>query len=474
MEILFLYPNINVAKPTWYSYGLSCLVAVLKANGFNNVEVMPIFSEEEYAGVFSRIESIKPKIVGISSVASQFRFVKKLVPEIKNRFPDTVVVCGGVHPTIFPECLRDAPELDGIFRGESEFSFLEFVNRIKENKPCYDVPNFAYLNDSGEIVSNPPSPLIEDLDILPFPDRESFDYEAVQKSTGGRADFIFNRGCPYQCSYCSNHALAATYGLKVMPPRYRSPELAVREIADVLGKYEVTEIFIQDEIFGLNRKWLFEFCALYRKHVKFPFECFQRANFIDKATLTALKDAGCFSVDFGVESGNDFIRNEVMKRKMTEKQIIDAFELCHKLGLKTTASNIIGLPFETKEMIYDTIRLNRRILSHGNVVGVFYPYPGTDLEKLCREKNLINEEKLNDPNFVERKRGSVLNLEISDDELNWFRANWERLIYRDVKTMLLHPKRLLFRETYRALGRAVRKNPQLYALSRYVKKFLKI
>ncbi|MGA9348247.1 MAG: radical SAM protein [Anaerolineae bacterium] len=444
-RILFVYTNIRVAKANYYSHGLGSIVAVLKQHEYNvNIFNLYDFDEEERRKLSEFISHFKPQIIGFTCVASQYRFIRRIADYIKKSFPHIIVVIGGVHPTLLPNMLLEAKGIDYLFRGEAEHTFLDFCTRFYEGGDVTEVKGLAHVTSNGELILNETLPLDRDLDSLPEPDRESFKYEDIVKATGGQADFVFNRGCPYNCSFCSNHALAKVYGLEHMISRTRSVDLAIKEIIHVTQKYDVKLVWIHDEIMGVNKPWLMDFCREYKKHIDIPFTCFQRANLVDEAKIAALKEAGCIGVNLGVESGNDFIRNYLMNRQISKEQIIEAFRICDKFGMNTTAANMIGLPFETVDMVFDTIALNRIILPTFNVVGIFYPYPGTKLAFLCKELGLIDEKKALSEDFVERKQGSILKLPLTDEQLNWFRRNWGRLIYRDFGTVLRHPKRLFF------------------------------
>jgi len=444
-RILFVYTNISIAKANYYSHGLGSIVAVLKRHEYS-VEIFNLFDfgEEEKSELSQFISHFKPQIIGFTCVASQYRFIRKIVAYIKKSFPHIVIVIGGVHPTLLPNMLLEVRSVDYLFRGEAEHTFLDFCTRFYEGGDVTKVKSLVYVNTGGELTLNEMLPLDRDLDSLPEPDRESFNYEDVLKATGGKATFLFNRGCPFNCSFCSNHALAKVHGLERMISRTRSVDLAIKEIIHVTQKYDVKLVRVIDEIIGVNKAWLMDFCKEYKKRINIPFTCFQRANLVDEAKIAALKEAGCIRVNLGVESGNDFIRNYLMNREISKEQIIEAFRICDKFGMRTTAANMIGLPFETVDMIFDTIALNRIILPTYNVVGIFYPYPGTKLAFLCKELGLIDEKRALSEDFVERKQGSILKLPLTDEQLNWFRQNWGRLIYRDFGTVLRHPKRLFF------------------------------
>lgn len=444
-RILFVYTSIRVAKSNYYSHGLGSIVAVLKQHEYN-VKIFNLFDfdEEEKKELSQFISHFKPQIIGFTCVASQYRFIRGIADYIKKCFPHIIVVIGGVHPTLLPSLLLEAKGIDYLFRGEAEHTFLDFCTRFYEGGDVTEVKGLAYVTSNGELILNETLPVDRDLDSLPEPDRESFKYEDIVKATGGQVDFVFNRGCPYNCSFCSNQALAKVYGLERMISRTRSVDLAIKEIIHVTQKYDAKLVWIHDEIMGVNKTWLMDFCREYKKHIDIPFTCFQRANLVDETKIAALKEAGCIRVNLGVESGNDFIRNYLMNRKMSKEQIIEAFRICDKFGMNTAAANIIGLPFETVDMIFDTIALNRIILPSISVVGIFYPYPGTKLAFLCKELGLIDEKKALSEDLVERKQGSILKLPLTDEQLDWFRKNWGRLIYRDFGTVLRHPKRLFF------------------------------
>jgi radical SAM superfamily enzyme YgiQ (UPF0313 family) len=158
-----------------------------------------------------------------------------------------------------------------------------------------------------------------------------------------------------------------------------------------------------------------------------------------------LKSSGCAHISLGVESGNEYIRNTVMSRHMSNEQITSAFDIAHKYGIHTTAYNIIGVPGETEEMIWDTINLNRRIKPTFSGVSIYYPYKRTILGDYCYDHNLVDKDLIND--FSNERRESVLmHTDEFKNKLKYFHDNWESLVYpRDVKKMM---KRAVMRNKF--------------------------
>jgi anaerobic magnesium-protoporphyrin IX monomethyl ester cyclase len=453
MDVLFIYTNINGTHEETYAFGLASIVAVTKKEG-HNVKVMIVKNREEYSKVFKEILIFNPRIVAFTAVSSQFNYIMEISEGIKKVKSDIINVCGGVHPTIFPACVLDAPYLDGIFRGESEYSFVEFLQKVDQNRPFKDTDNFCY-NDNGKVIINPLKPLIEDLDSLPFPDKTSYPYiETV--SQYGIAPFFFSRGCPFLCSYCSNHALAKAYNLDRNTPRYRSPESSIREIEETIRDFPMIKtIWIMDDTFGIDKQWRNEFCRKYKERVGIKFDCLLRANVVDEEFIKMLKEAGCYRISFGIESGNEYVRNTIMNRKMSNEQIITAFSFAQKYGLETNAINIIGVPGETEEMIWDTIKLNRKIHPTTSGVNIFYPYKGTNLGDECFRKGLVNEEQYR--KFSQERRESVLNYPKDyKKKLISYHKDWAVLVYPyDIK---IRAKWLLM------------KNPVLWESLRWMKR----
>lgn len=426
MDILFIYTNINGEHEETYAFGFASIVAVTKKEG-HNVKVIIVKNREDYLKVFTEISIFNPQIVAFTTVSSQFNFVIEISEGIKKVESKIITVCGGVHPTIFPTCVLDAPYLDGIFRGESEYSFVEFLHKVDKNKPFKDTDNFCY-NDKGNVIINPLKPLIEDLDSLPFPDKTSYPYvETV--SQYGIAPFFFSRGCPFLCSYCSNHAIAKAYNRDHNTPRYRSPESSIREIEETIRDFPMIKtIWIMDDTFGIDKQWRNEFCRKYKERVGIKFDCLLRANIVDEEFIKMLKEAGCYRISFGIESGNEYVRNTIMNRKMSNEQIITAFSLAQKYDIETNALNIIGVPGENEGQIWDTIKLNRKIHPTTSGVSIFYPYKGTILGDECFRERLVNEEQYR--KFSQERCESVLNYpEDYKKKLSSYHTNWAVLVY---------------------------------------------
>jgi radical SAM superfamily enzyme YgiQ (UPF0313 family) len=425
-NIIFVYTNINGCHTeNTVSFGLASIVSMAKLKGWNTLVLM-ILIQEDYPKVIQAIDDFKARIVAFTSVSSQFHFVKEISSEIRKQRPEIINVCGGVHTTVNADCIIDSPSFDGIFIGESEDAFFEFLGKVENGESILDTHNFAY-NDNGTLKINPLNPLIEDFDRIPYPDKTTYPYIDTV-SQFGTAPFMFSRGCPYMCSFCSNHAIAKIYNRSSNKPRYRSPESSIREIEETKKRFpQMTKVWIMDDTFGINKEWRKEFLDKYRQRVGLPFMCHLRANIVDEDLIKSLKDCGCYRILFGVESGNDHVRNDIMIRNMSTDQIIRVFDLCNKYGFETTATNIIGVPGETEEMIWDTIRLNRRIKPTSSSCNIFYPYRKTKLGDYCFENNLVNEEAYYD--FSMERRESVLNYsEEHKRMLLYYNKNWDILV----------------------------------------------
>ena len=433
LKVLYVFTNIDGMHYDNYHFGLATLVSVTKNLG-HDVQLSLLSNREHYSDYSKIIKEFKPDVVGFSAVSSQFPFCKELAQIAKDNLPNVITIAGGVHPTLSPDSLLDGDSIDGFIRGEAEEAIVDFLINVSNGLDYKKTDNYAYV-ENGKVVSNELKPLVKDLDELPLPDKEIYPYYENTIKLIGSAPFFFTRGCPYTCTYCMNQSFADLYGRKRNFPRYRSPESCIQEIEDVVVRHhkDIEYIFIGDDIFGPNLKWRKEFCDKYKERIlqKFgtKFMVLLRVEMCQNdETLKALKDAGAFRIFFGVESGDEAQRREVLDRKMTDKTITTAFDNCHKNGLETLAVNIIGFPGETEEMIKSTVKLNRELKMSSSGVNIFYPYHGTPLGDHCFENDLVDIDKFN--NFSMERRESTLKFskEHEDMIMRYFN-NWDNLVY---------------------------------------------
>ena len=433
MKVLFVYTNIDGYHFDNYHFGLATLVSVTKNLGYD-VKFNLLSNKEHYADYERTINEFQPDIVAWSCVSSQFPFVKDLAKIAKDILPNVITIAGGVHPTLSADSLLEADCLDGFLRGECELALEDFLLRVSNGLPYKETDNFAYVED-GKVICNELKPLVNDLDSLPLPDKETYPYFENSIKLTTAAPFFFTRGCPYTCTYCMNQSFADLYGRKRNFPRYRTPESCIQEIEEVVEKHhkDIEYIFIGDDIFGPNLKWRKEFCTKYKERVfekyDMKFMVLLRVEMCQNdETLEVLKDAGAFRIFFGVESGDEAQRREILDRKMTDKTIQKAFDLCRKHGLETLAVNIIGFPGETEEMIKTTIKLNRKLKVTTSGVNVFYPYKGTPLGDQCFEDDLVDKYKFD--NFSNERRESVLKFPKEHEEMIMrYYNNWSSLVH---------------------------------------------
>ena len=429
-SVYLVYSDFNSWHGLPYHAGIASLGATLQAHGYT-VKVKYIKDISQYPVIMQEVLDLQPAVVGFTTVETQYGYIQEMAAMIKEKHP-CVTVVGGSHITLYPQALleKNSVALDCGMRGECEATFLDLVEKVRQGEDFRNVDNVCFIHPkTRELVQNPLRPLEQNLASLPFPATELFDYQEII-NVSQLALFHFNRGCPYPCAYCSAQKIARQYGTVKEGLRQLPAKRAIEVIKHTLAKYDVppdTLIFFTDDLFTMYKDWLFEFLDLYEAEIGRPFWSTARSNTASDEQFTRLKNAGCRTIMMAIESGNDFIRNKVMKRNISRKVMFNSFELASKHKLRTCSPCVIGVPFETPEMIEDSINTVAQLNITEKGINIFYPYRGTPLRDVCEENGFLPDSKVA---AIDRKE-SMLNLPtITKEKIQYYHDNWERLILK--------------------------------------------
>jgi len=239
------------------------------------------------------------------------------------------------------------------------------------------------------IHRNPLRPLIEDLDELPLPDREIFNQAAP--ASGLHAIVMTGRGCPYGCTYCYNHLYQKIYKGKGQLIRRRSVEHVLRELR-LLKAEGYRFIRFMDDLFTLHPEWVLEFALRYEQEIALPFSCLVRANYVEEEVIAALKSAGCHRMMMGIEAGNERLRKDVLKRRMSDDQILEAARIIRGAGIRLVTANILALPGGTLADDWQTVDLNISARSNYASASILQPFPGTKIHETARSMGLLQDD----------------------------------------------------------------------------------
>ncbi len=385
MRILFVYPS----DMKIYNSGIGSLSAVLKRDGHDTKLFHTNWNDSE--NLQRVIGEFKPDVIGFSIVTNQFSLSLELIRSVKE-VSDSPIVAGGVHVTLNPEDVIATDGIDAICIGEGEYSFLEYINKL-ENHGCSDDICGMWFKTENGIKRNGVRELVKDLDNLPLPDYELFDYMGIYDNIGVLM-FFANRGCPYECSYCVNHSMIKAYGLKNYI-RFMSVDKVISNIKKLLEQFpQIEKIEFFDDTFILKKSWFIEFAEKYKKEIGLPYYCNVRANLVDEDIVRNLKESGCIRVNMAVETGNEDMRRNVLKKNVSNNQLLKSSELLRKAGIFLYVHNMVGIPFETEESIKETIALNQKIKADDMQCWTFYPFPGTDAYEVCRNNGWISDRNV--------------------------------------------------------------------------------
>ncbi len=401
MRVLFIYPNIDC--PAGANHGLVSLSAVLKAGGHETRliyacdAIEPVPSPEEIAAV---VRDWKPGLLAFSVMTQQYPWACETARHLREAFPSIPQVVGGVHITMIPDEVCEDRVFDYYCAGEGEYALLDLVNRLEKGEDTASVPNMRMWRD-GKKIANAVLPF-PDMEKLPPLDYELFDMDKLLNAKKGWLSVLTSRGCPYKCTYCFNKEIVDLYraeGAAKSPKeflrKFPIPRI-MDEIAGLRRKHpQISTVIFDDDLFTLDKPYVLKFCEAYkRQHGDLPFVVNAHVQVFDDEMACALREAGCMIVKYGLESGSNRVRREVLWRYMKNEQIQESFGSAHRYDLHTSAFVMIGLPTETRAEILETLQLCADVKMGRFRWAVFFPFVGTAAFTIANNLKLIDFEKM--------------------------------------------------------------------------------
>jgi radical SAM superfamily enzyme YgiQ (UPF0313 family) len=375
---------INLIPPL----GLAYLAAVLERERID-VGITDGSRGLTLSEVVGELKAYAPNIVGISCTTPTFLDAIELGVSVRQALPQATIVLGGAHVTAIPQEAMLEEVFDVGVIGEGEITFLELVRAIEDKGglgkvDLEQIEGLAFRRD-GQVVRTTPRERVKDLDRLPHPARHLLPPLSAYRPTPASyrelplAVMMTSRGCPYGCTFCDR----GVFGNYV---RGHSPEYVLDEVEELLDRYGAREIRFFDDTFTINRKRVVSICEMIlERRLRFPWTCLTRVNTVDMDLLRLMKEAGCWQVLFGLESGDPGMLKRLNKGSSVE-QNTRAVQWALEVGLGVRGDFIIGTPGETMESLENTLAFTKRIKLDYAHFNKFVPYPGTELyERLLGE-----------------------------------------------------------------------------------------
>lgn len=380
--------KIVFAQRDVYDYfGLMQLIALLERAG-HECGVIVDFSDD---AIMRRLKAAAPDAAAFPCLAGvSYSDAIRLCWRIREELPAAKSIIGGSYATLYPE-IFERSVIDYMCVGEGDAAIVEFADSIASGGRADNIQNIWARGEGGEIIRNELRPLIQDLDSLPMPERRhhySHRFLAVQK----RKNFLVGRGCPFNCSYCYVSSMRRIYEGKGSFVRLRSPRHALDEISHVKEKYGMSYVGFMDDTFPTDPQWLAPFAEGYKKEIGLPFIAASRAEALNDERIGLLADAGCDILGVGIETANKDLRDGVLDRRGGDnEQLVSVLRRAKESGLRLLTFNMLGIPGETVEDGWRTIRLNSSVRADLPRFTVLTPSPGLKIAETAIEMSLCSD-----------------------------------------------------------------------------------
>lgn len=403
-KILFISDNfINE------SLGIMYLSSYLKAHG-HRVNLSLLSEYKRIDGLLGFIKDTGPDLIAFSVMTPQvntFRSITKIIKENTH----CRIIWGGPHCIFMPENVLENEDADIICTGEGEEALLTLMNRLDAQEDYSDIPSL-WLKKGDGWIKNDIGCLESNLDKYPFPDRELYygKYPLLRNFTVKR--LITQRGCPYQCSYCFEPMFKDLYRGKGRLIRRHSVNYVIGEIKEIIRRYPTRTIHFSDDTFNFNRGWVMDFLSEYKENINLPFTCNISVLNIDEGVVKKFKSSGCNGVVFGLESGIENIRMNLLNKKIPNKKYIEVSRLLLRHNLKFITNMLFCLPNETLDDAIESIRFAKSLKPFGVRPSILKIYKGTILGKFLAGNNMYDStgEFTYEPKDVNHNHDSIKNM----------------------------------------------------------------
>ena len=384
MRVVFLEVD---TERSWAvaSIGPAFLAAYLRANGHEAGFVRATIDMPDEK-IVSCLIAEKPALIGVSLTTRQWLRARHLIQLTRSRL-NVPVVAGGLHATFSPEVVLSSPGFDYVCLGEGEEALLDLANAIERGTQEFPIPNI--WRRGGEKPSLRPP--IEPMDRLPFLARDLLD------EPRGTVHMTTQRGCPFPCTYCGARMYNQLYQGTGEYGRRRSHENVLAELFALREQGLLSYVIFLDDTFTINHPWVKEFCRVYGSQIKAGFSLHARVETVSEPMLHMLAAAGCKQITYGVESGSERVRRDIMRRPVTNERFRDVFRWTREAGILLTANFMLGIPGETRDDIQQTVDLAEELNVADFGYFVFYPYPGTHLFQVARDGGMLPDDYLERP-----------------------------------------------------------------------------
>jgi len=390
-DVLFVYPPTKLGKKIKFGFpplGILYLASFLESK---YVRVRVVDCEIKGCSlkqIVNLVKAERPFLLCMSIMTPQVISSIKIANAVKKNC-DTKIVVGGPHiSSTIGEIFRFTESVDFLIYKEGEYSLFELYETLKKKGSLSKIDGLIYKKGKKVIINRSREPIL-DLDSLPIPDLRLVnlkDYNSSYAKSLPLTSIMCSRGCPFNCSFCDQYA---THGKKL---RLRSAKNIADEIEKNYYEFGVKQIMFKDSTFTLDRKWVKELCdEIKRRKLKINWTCNTRVDCLDEETVKCLKDAGCYMVNFGVESASQKVLNNINKN-IKISQIVDAVKLCKKHKLQVTGYFMVGNPGENRQAVLKSIRMTKSLDFDLITFGATIAYPNTDLFRWAVENNAITDK----------------------------------------------------------------------------------
>ncbi len=426
MKVLFCWPNKDQFgfKPI----GISLLSAILKQHGHevalfdtseydfgfrdntsvrSSLRIFKSISNTEFdfskkktdirRPLLERLSSFAPDVIAVSALSDEIDIGLRISQLAKEHDPKVVVVWGNKAASMSPQKILNYSFVDYVCVGEGVEFITQFLTFLCEKSNPRQIRNLGFKLESGQLELNPIAPYFAKLDELPYLDWTIFDPRQFIKPYDGKllrgGDHMIYWGCPNKCTYCINEAYREIYNHQSGFLRRYSVDRIIDELSYLKAQWNLEFFKFHDEDFCLKPYDYFANLAeKYRSKVNIPFTIMANAKNVTRDKVNLLKLMNCVSVTLGIETGNAKLRKEILNRNETTEQIVEAVSLFNSVGIRTSSFNMLGIPFETRETIFETIELNRQAKVRYPNVGFFYPLEGTTLRDIAINNGFFSPE----------------------------------------------------------------------------------